>query len=97
MTIGDKKLKYEIEIPDMLDCDEFEENPDMNCKNYNALQCIGCDNCKTMFKDDGVGTTFKCKLQHPIAWIHIWRPSRRYGAVKIKSIVYRGFFIDEGD
>lgn len=90
-------MKYEIEIPDMLDCDKFEENPDMNCKNYNVLQCIGCDHCKAMFKNDGIGTTFKCKLKYPIAWIHIWQASRRFNAVKIKSIVYRSLFIDGSD
>lgn len=89
------KLKHEIEIPEMLDCEEFEEHPEMNCKDYSDLQCIGCNNCKTMFKDNGVGTTFKCKLKYPIAWIHIWRPSRRFNAVKIRSIVYRNPFMDE--
>lgn len=88
-------MTNKIETPEMLDCEDFEEDPNMNCKDYNVLQCIGCGNCKTKFKDDGIGTTFECKFQYPIVWIHIWQSSRRYKAVKIRSVVYRSSYIEE--
>lgn len=85
----------DLEIPEILDCDGFHPHSEMNCETYNELYCVGCANCKTHFKDSGRGTTYKCEKGHPIAWVHVWEASSKYGAVKTKSLAYRSVWKEE--